>query len=120
MYHKSFIQQLHDHNTKETTHVLASTTGYVYNYEQDMLANYHSIYGCFYTFFYKVEDYLNGVRHRYPTGSLEDTPVPHEVLNKPNFTIGIHSDNSLLTNNLIKKRIHDPEEVQRILKEFIG
>lgn len=121
-YHKSFIQQLHDYKPKVDTEVLINQKGYLYDSTTNRLA--HIVYESpqFYTFIYKVPEYLAGKRYSLPGGHAGAIKLKHEILDKRNFLNIVHSSNVLKTPKHLyyKNIIPDPAEVRAIVKEFLG
>lgn len=122
MYHKSFIQQLHEYKPKENTIALINQSGYLYNSLQNRLAKIHFTSPPFYTLIYKVKDYIGGKRYKLPGGHPSAIKVPHEILEKANFVVVIHSNNDSTSFKLAKDKdiIVDEFKIKEILKEFMG
>ncbi|MBU7008556.1 glycosyltransferase [Phosphitispora fastidiosa] len=124
LYHTSFIQQLHDYNPKEETQVLINQKGYVYDSVNNKLATYFQVSPSFYTLVYKVEDYLKGIRHVIPGTHGAAIKLPHEILDRSNYTIVIHTCNFMNGAHLFKWKdsrvITDKDEYDAILKDFMG
>lgn len=124
LYHQSFIQQLHDHKPKDETQVLINQKGYVYDSVKNKLATYFQVSPSFYTLVYKAEDYLKGIRHTIPGTHAAAIQLPHEILDRYNYTIVIHTSNFMNGDHLFRgansKMITDSHEYDTILKAFMG
>ncbi len=121
LYHKSFIQQLHDFNDSENIQVLINQKGYVYDAVQDRLATVSFKSPPFYTLIYKTEDFLNGYRYEMK-GHRSIIEMPHHIIEGRNYTIIVHAQNTSTTfkEKYEKGMIHDPAEMRSILNEFLG
>jgi len=124
LYHKSFIQQLHDYKPKAETKVLINQKGYVYDSVNSKLATYFQVSPSFYTLVYKVENYLNGIIHTIPGTHGAAIQLPHEILDRSNYVIVIHTCNFMNGAHLFKWKdsrvITDKDEYEAILKDFMG
>lgn len=124
LYHKSFIQQLHDCKPKDETQVLINQKGFVYDSVNGKLATYFQVSPSFYTLVHKVEDYLNGIRHTIPGTHGAAIQLPHEILDRSNYTIVLHTCNFMNGAHLFKWKdsrvITDKGEYEAILKDFMG
>ncbi len=120
MYHKSFIQQLHDYNHKEDTVVLINQKGYIYDSLHNKMCLTKRTSPPFYVEIYKSIDYMEGKRH--PISSHKHPiRLPHEILNGRNYVIVIHSNNTASTfEGIDSNSILQNGEEREILQEFIG
>lgn len=121
-YHKSFIQQLHDFQPKKDTKVIINQKGYLYDSTRNRLAHVFYESPQFYTFIYKVPEYLAGKKYLLSGGHAGAIALEHEILDKRNFLNIVHSSNVLKTPRHLnyKNIIHNPEEVSAIVKQFLG
>ncbi|MGF7060017.1 glycosyltransferase [Brassicibacter mesophilus] len=140
MYHKSYIQQLHNYIHNENTKVLINRRGYIYDSANNRLAKYYHFSPQFYTEIYKVNDYQQGKRHGISGHHLRAYNLPYEILKNPNFINHKHTNNTdfdFPKNNknvnrniwqgngnskceLIGNLYRDKNEIEKILEEFIG
>lgn len=121
-YHKSFIQQLHVYQPKADTEVIINQKGYLYDTIRNRLAHIFYESPQFYTFIYKVPEYLSGKRYTLPGDHAGAITLKHEILDKRNFLNIVHSSNVLKTSRHIpyKDIIRNSEEVRAIVKEYLG
>ncbi|MHC1750271.1 MAG: glycosyltransferase family A protein [Cellulosilyticaceae bacterium] len=123
LYHKDFIQYLHDYMPNDETTILVSPNGYVYNALTGEMARYSSTYASLYTHLYTVSDYLNKIRHPVPVGGLENCPqIICEIIEYPNFIINVHDSNVLNSTRLLhpSRLIHDQALITTLWEEFTG
>lgn len=123
LYHKNFIQYLHDYMPKDETTILVSPNGYTYNALTGDMAHYSSTYASFYTQLYTVTDYLNKIRHPIPVGGLEKSAhIAYEVIDYVSFIITVHDTNVTNSSRLVhpSRIIHDATQVSAIWEEFTG
>lgn len=128
MYHKSFIQQLHDHRPDENTEVLISQNGYIYDAVHNQIASTWRLSPPFYAFIYKTNDYLRGKRYIIPGGHTDVIKFNHQFLVKSNYAIVVHSGNFYTQFKYInaadvkndKTIITDISKVKEILSGFMG
>ncbi|MGF7060015.1 glycosyltransferase [Brassicibacter mesophilus] len=141
MYHKSFVQQLHDYNPKDDTQILICQKGYIYDSVNNRLAKYFHFSPQFYTLIYKVEDYIHGKRHDLGGSHGGAIKLNHEILEEPNYINHAHSNNTAIKfpkanpkvnrdiwidnedsgpsrPQLIGNIYEDKEETSKILEEF--
>lgn len=123
MYINTYIQQLHEVNPDSATKALICKKGYLYDFKHHRLAAVKRKSPPFYTFIYKVKDYLSGYRHRIPGkgGHGRVFKLPHEIMKGRNYMVVVHSMNTVNTFRLKKKRdyIIQSEKIPNILKKFI-
>jgi len=121
MYHKTFIQQLHEYKPKPNTRVLVNQKGYVYDSINHRLGNWFYVSPPFYTLIYKVNDYLNGERVPIPRGHCTVIRNPHEVIDRTNYIVVVHEKNTLnkFDNHRVGEAIIDRNKINRILKDFM-
>jgi len=121
-YHKTFIQQLHDYQPKEDTEVLINQNGYLFDSINNRLTKVFYESPQYYTFVYKVPDYLAKKRYALVGGHAGAIQLKHELIDKPNFLNIVHSSNVLKTPKHLghKNIISDPDEVSAIIKDYLG
>ena len=121
-YHKTFIQQLHDYQPEENLEVIINQNGYLYDSINNRLVQVFYESPQYYTFVYKVPEYLAGKRYALSGGHAGAIKLNHEIIGELNFLNIIHSSNVLKTPEHLgsKNIISDPDEVDRIVKEYIG
>jgi hypothetical protein len=124
MYHKTFIQKLHDYKPKADTEVLICQKGYIYDSVKNRIAEYFHISPQFYTFIYDVKDYINGKRYRLPSSHYDAIKMKHEILEGNNYVNLVHSNNTLFTfedsiNKIVGEVITDKTRIGSILKNFM-
>lgn len=121
LFHKTYIQQLHDFKVKEDTEVLINQKGYLYDSVGNKLAHYFYRSTPFYTLIYNTKDYLNKKRYWFPNGHAGAITLKYEILGENNFAVVVHSSN-IHTNFNDQRRgelITDPDEAAKILKGFM-
>ncbi|WP_432401136.1 glycosyltransferase [Wukongibacter sp. M2B1] len=121
MYHKTFIQQLHDYKPKNDTEVLINQNGYVYDSINNRLGNWYYLSPPFYTTVNRVKDYLEG--KRIPIGSHHAIAIKYnnEKINGCNYVVVIHDKNTMnkFNSHRVGDVITDAEEIRNILKHFM-
>ncbi|WP_134699053.1 glycosyltransferase [Ammoniphilus sp. YIM 78166] len=118
MYHRTFVQQLHDAVPKEKTLVLICSKGYKYDCTNQLLSIDPRKSPPFYTLIYKTEEYLKGVRYLLKGGHPGAIKLPHEYMPKQNYVYIIHNRNIRGTFNQDKVIEDNPEKIKRLLKRF--
>lgn len=130
MYHKSFVQQLHDYKPHPSTQALINPEGYMYDAaSHHIAAEHHSTPSC-YTLIYKTTDFLQEKRYKLQRGHRYVMDLVHEIINKPMYIRVIHDHNTMITfilrgskNNKIKFYHYNletnPAKVKAILNEFM-
>ncbi|MCM1989301.1 glycosyltransferase family A protein [Oceanirhabdus seepicola] len=124
MYHKSYIQKLHDYQPKKETKALINQKGYVYDSINNRLIEFFHKSPPFFTFIFKVEEFLSGVRwYKTEHGHTGVIKLPHEILQGRNYIFHAHNNNVIRKegyfNSKKYKQIHK-SKVRQILKQFIG
>jgi hypothetical protein len=127
MYHKSYIQQLHDHRPDENTEVLICQNGYLYDSVHNQITSTWRLSPPFYAFIYKTNDYLKGKRYVIPGGHTDVIKFKHVLLKSPNFVIVVHSSNDYtqfraMNSSAIKNDsniIDNPTKIKEILTGFM-
>lgn len=125
MYHKNFIQKLHDYTPKKSAKALINQNGYIYDSIKKGIIKTYRKSPPFYTLIYKVDDYINGKRYNMPGGHTYAIKLSHEILAGRNYVIVIHSKNtSKNTSGSYRKsnhknRITNKNKVKQILKNFM-
>lgn len=125
MYHKTFVQQLHDINPKEETLALINQDGYLYNTVDKFLIKWGDKSPNYYTIIYPTKDLLTGNLYKYKVtgGHSSIIELPHEILSKRNFIRTMHENNTIDYSGFTasdKMAINQKSEVQKVLFEFIG
>lgn len=128
-YHKSFIQQLYDYKPKEGTVSLINRNGYIYDSVNEELGKCYCKVVTFYTFIYKVEDYLNGNIYNKDFTDIDNEQyialrVPHEFIENRNYLWHIHNKNTI-TNfdswfTKIDGRTKNLNIINKIVTQYIG
>lgn len=129
LYHKTYIQQLHEYTPKEDTKVLINQNGYLYDSVNNRIAEYYHFSPQFYTLIYKVDNYLKGERIKSPGGGHGNMiKLPYEIINERNYINHVHFQNASLNSfRLLNNRslnsmgniIDDKDEVEKIVKDFM-
>jgi hypothetical protein len=120
LYHESFVQQLHDYKPKPDTVALVCSYGYLWDaVNHQMAPDYHRS-PSFYTFIYRVEEYLSGYRILIPGKGTHGHVIdlPHEVLTPRNYVNVIHQSNTS-TKKIRSKDILTPDEMEHALHQFM-
>lgn len=99
MYYPYFIQDLIDFNPKQDTKVIINKNGYIYDIKDDILGRWTHSSPPFFTFVYKVDDYINGVRYKLDYGHCSAIKLPHEFIVKRSFMVIVHENNTSTTFN---------------------
>ncbi|MFE4047055.1 MULTISPECIES: glycosyltransferase family A protein [unclassified Priestia] len=118
MYHKTYIEQLHQYKHKPDTEVIINQNGYLFDINTGSLAPIFYESPQFYTLIYKTADYLKGKRYVLPGGHAGAITLNHEIISKRNFLNIIHQKNTLPKIIARKNTILEKEESQNILKMF--
>lgn len=121
-YHKSYIQQLHGYQPGEGSEVIINQNGYLYDSINNRLLKIFYESPQYYTFIYKVPEYLAGKRYALSGGHAGAIQLKHEIISELNFLNIIHSSNVLKTPKHLgfKNIISDSDEVNSIIKEYLG
>lgn len=120
IYHKDFVEKLHQYVPKEETEVIISQNGYVYDGRDGALASYYQPSPPFYAYVYKAEDYINKKRYSSIGGHGNVIKIlKYELLEGNNYIVTLHGKNVLNERHLLKKdlMIENPEK-KAILAEF--
>ncbi|WP_110927978.1 glycosyltransferase [Bacillus massiliglaciei] len=118
LYHKSFVQQLHDYKHQLTTQVLINQDGYMWDTEENRMVPIHFTSPQYYTFIYSVEDYLEGKRYVLPGGHGYAIKLPHEILKPRNYVNIVHP--SITSKKKVPRGTGFTPEVQKkILDSFM-
>jgi hypothetical protein len=118
LFHKTFIQQLHDFRHKPATQVIIAQNGYMWDTVENGLIPIHFESPQYYTFIYTVQEYLEGKRYKLPGGHGYAIKLPHEVLQLRNFVNIVHPS---ITSKKRLPRVERiaPDQMKRILNEFM-
>lgn len=128
-YHKSYIQQLYDYKLKEGTVSLINRSGYVYDSVNKEIGKAYCKAVTFYTFIYKVKDYLKGAIFNSDFTDVDNEQyialkVPHEFIEKRNYLWHVHNKNVITNFNSwfiqLDDVTKDSETINNILSEYIG
>lgn len=123
MYHKSYMQVLHDYIPKKEATFLAFSKGYAYDALTGNLATYTAAREYFYTRLFTANDYLKGIRPPIPLGGSETAKhTVFEIIDVPMFTIVCHDSNVINTSRLVhpSRIIRDPHHASEIWESFTG
>lgn len=133
MYHKTFVQQLHDYKPKENTAVLLCQKGYLYDSVNHRLTTTFRLSPPFYAFIKKNENKTKENKTKEKGHSLKGghsvvQQLPHEILDRFNYMIVVHSHN--VHTQFIPRNSHSvknspdimeaPREINTILRDFMG
>lgn len=128
-YHKSFIQQLYDYKPKEGTVSLINRNGYIYDSVNKELGKCYCKVVTFYTFIYKVEDYLKENIYNKDFTDIDNEQyialrVPHEFIENRNYLWHIHNKNTITSFDSwftkIDGRTKNSKVIDKIISEYIG
>ena len=97
MFHKWYFQLLNEYRHKEESVVIIPQYGYAYDSLQNRLTNFFFYAPSFCTLIYKVEDYLQGTRHKLEGGWTGIFKHPREIIKYPSWINHIHSCNTGIT-----------------------
>lgn len=129
MYHKSYVQQMYDYIPKKDTVALINRNGYIFDSVNNRFAKCYGKVVTFYTFIYKVKDYLCG-----DVASVDSTDIdneqyialrfPHEFITKRNYIWHIHSSNTITEFEnwftYTTNKTSDEDIINKVLKEFMA
>ncbi len=93
LYHKSFIQQLHDYIPNKKTNALINQKGYLYDSIHHRMASIDRPSPPFYTLVYKAKKYIRGKRHPLLAGHGDVINLRHEIIQPRNYVVVIHGKN---------------------------
>lgn len=121
LYHKSFIQQIHDHKPNGKAVALIVQQGYLYDSIRNRMAAVRRISPPFYTFIYKTVDYIKGERYKPKGGHLAVIRYPHEIIKNRNFMFVIHgnNDSSKFTLNKRCDSMIPSKDISTLLDKFM-
>ncbi|MDQ0857341.1 glycosyltransferase family A protein [Bacillus sp. V2I10] len=118
LYHKSFVQQLHNYRHKPSTEVLINQDGYMWDTVDNRMIHIHFESPQYYTFVYTAKDYLDGKRYILPGGHGYAIRLPHEILKNRNYVNIVHP--SITSKKRVPKGIgFAPEVMKKILDGFM-
>lgn len=120
LYHKDYIQKLHDFEHKPETQALISQAGYIYGETTKRLAHYYQVSPPFYTLIYKPKEYIRGKRYEVPGGHGSVAKLlKYETVAGDNFLVTVHNKNVSNGEWLINNRylVGEQEKLER-LQEF--
>jgi hypothetical protein len=118
LYHKSFVQQLHNYRHKPSTEVLINQDGYMWDTVDNRMIHIHFESPQYYTFVYTAKDYLDGKRYILPGGHGYAIRLPHEILKNRNYVNIVHP--SITSKKRLPKGIgFAPEVMKKILDGFM-
>ncbi|MGL5149286.1 MAG: hypothetical protein ACRC7N_01775 [Clostridium sp.] len=134
-YVNTFIEQLHNHKIKDDTEALLCQFGYMYDVQNNKLAEYYHHHFTYYTFIYRLhkEDKLYDTLNITPWDAIANfshhqiTNYKYEVLEDRNFLFNIHGDNSAsmfsvapgVTHIKITRHINSQSEILGVLFNFL-
>lgn len=133
MYHKDFIQKLHDFNPKPQTQALLCQYGYIYDSVNNRLAEYYHSMFTYYTFIYRFNDETDKFSNLNVTpwdllvnfSHAEIIKYNYEPIPDRNFLFNIHSLNTDSFYAIydwgfcrVEREIHDAIEIKKIIKNF--
>jgi hypothetical protein len=129
MYHKTYVQQMFDYTPHKNTVALINRNGFIYDSNNKQLAKCYCKAVTFYTFIYKVKDYLEGKVFNPDSTDVDSEQyialrVPHEFITKRNYLWHTHSSNTVTKFEnwftYTTEKTDNPYIINEILKEFIG
>lgn len=120
IYHPSYISQLYEYEPKKNTAVLINQSGYIYDTNNDLLANYENISPAFYTQIFSVDDYVNVYQYYPEISHVYIQKLPYEAIKRKNFIVVAHNNNvyTHFTNQYKNSLISEDKEKLNVLKEF--
>lgn len=120
LYHKDFIDKLHQYSPKEETEVLISQNGYIYDGCEGTLASYYQPSPPFYAYIYKAENYIKGDRYNTPGGHGSVIKLhQYELIEGNNYIVTLHGKNVSNDRRLINRElIIEGSKRGTILSEF--
>jgi hypothetical protein len=118
LFHKTYVQQLHDFRHKPSTHILINQDGYMWDTVDNSMVPIHFESPQYYTFIYSVKDYMEGKRYVLPGGHGYAIKLPHEIIKNRNFVNVVHPSITSKKRLPAGKRI-EPTMMKKILDEFM-
>ncbi|NOU79496.1 hypothetical protein GC101_11465 [Paenibacillus sp. LMG 31459] len=119
LYHKSFVQQLHDYIPLPGTVALVNQKGYLWDTVHGQMAPLFYSSPQFYVILYSASAYLSGVRIMIPgNGHRNVMKLPHEVLKDRNYVDVIHALSVTAPTVPLVDRL-STTEMEHVLAEFI-
>ena len=119
LYHKDYIQKLHDYKPKKETEALMSQYGYLYGEQSGRLAYYYQLSPPFYTLLYKSKEYIRGKRYELPGGhGSVSQRLKCEFLSGNNYLVTLHGHNVSNGEWLMQGKSFVKEKKEKILQEF--
>ncbi|WP_342421573.1 glycosyltransferase [Paenibacillus sp. FSL E2-0178] len=120
LYHRTFVQQLHDYTPLPGTDALVNQRGYLWDAVQGQMAPVFYSSPQFYVFLYSADAYLAGERIAIPgKGHHNVALLPHEVFKARNFVNVVHSSNVSVKKVPSENRL-SREEMKHVLAEFMS
>ncbi|MTI70793.1 MAG: hypothetical protein FH751_11145 [Firmicutes bacterium] len=117
MYHKTYIDELHNHTPDIYTKALISQKGFLYDSIKNRLVNYKRKSPPFYTLIYNTNSYIKGKRYKIPKGHTDVIKLPHKIFNRKNFVVVVHSNNTTTKFNG-KNIIKTKKKIKEILSNY--
>lgn len=118
LFHKTYVQQLHNFQHKSSTDILISQDGYMWDTVENSMVPIHFESPQYYTFIYMVKDYMEGKRYVLPGGHGYAIKLPHEIIQNRNFVNIVHPSITSKKRLPAGKRI-EPTMINKILEEFM-
>lgn len=120
MYHKTYINMLHEYRPKKDTQALINQKGYIYDLISKRMAKFGYESPPYFVLVYKTEDYLKGFNYPLPEGHGSAKRLKYEALGENNFMTVLHTHNKSSSFEHLARFIGKMIETDKesILKEF--
>jgi hypothetical protein len=134
MYHKSYIQKMHDYTPDKYTTALINPYGYLYDSANNKIGKCKARVTSCYTLIFNSKDYLAGKTYNVVTDQIDSqmwmswSYFPKEVLLGRNYVWHVHSKNTVtnfeqwFTDAWVEELTDittDKTEIENILKDYI-
>lgn len=120
LFHKEYIQKLHDYAPKAETEAIVSQYGYLFGVQSDRLSYYYHFSPPFYALIYKSKEFIMGKRYELLGGhGSVAKDLKCEFLQGNNYLVCIHGQNVSYREQLIhEKNFVQDKEKKKIFQEF--
>jgi hypothetical protein len=134
MYHKSYIQKMHDYTPDKYTTAVINPYGYLYDSTNNKIGKCKARVTSCYTLIFNTKDYLEGKTYNVLTDQIDSqmwfawSYFPKEILLGRNYVWHVHSKNTItnfeqwFTDIWVEELTDittDKTEIENILKDYI-
>lgn len=119
LFHKTFVQQLHQFKHKPTTQVLITQNGYMWDTVENTMIPMYFESPQYYTLIYSVKAFMAGKRYKLPGGHGYAIKMRHELLKPRNYVNIVHP--SITSKKRLPAHITrlTPANMKNILNDFM-